>query len=415
MVSSRMMRLRWAALACALALAFLCVPCAHAHAAPWVTSIPNSLSVPGMSGNAFYADDAVEVSGAIERDAYAAGSTVMVSNAKVGSDILAAGKDVWVRSSVVSGSTRLAGQSIVLADTVIGNNVNAACKSYAQGPEVTVNGCVIAACSDATIEGTSTGLMVYAHDVYVNGTVNGDVDITASNVSFGPNAMVTGTVTITASAEPLIDPLAQIGAMEFTLEEEDDFDTAMFAGGLAAFVGGLSMLLLVLGLLGTIVCALLVEIFFRKATAGAARMVRQRTAPLIVSGVIAAIAAPIALALSVGLLVTLPLAGALFFVMLAMTVIAGAFAGASLAKLVFPRMNRFLSALIGGLVLGILCNLPFMGWIVSICAIMYLLGYVVQLIYIGMCADSSQSAQADAKDSSAPVPPAIEEAVEGAE
>lgn len=412
MGSSRIARLCRAASACALAVALLCTPCALADPAPWVASIPNALSVSGMSGNAFYADDGVEVSGAIERDAYAAGSLVTVSNAKVGSDVLAAGKDVRVRSSIVSGSVRLAGQSIVLADTAVGSNVNAACQSYAQGPEVVVNGCVMVACGDADIEGSSTGLIAYAHDVYVNGTVDGDVDITASSVSFGPNAKVTGLISVTASEEPLVDPLAQIGVMEFTLEETDDFDATLFAGGLAALVGGLSMLFLVLGLLGTIACALLVEVFFRKATAGAARMIKQRTAPFIVSGVIAAIVAPFAFAISVGLLVTLPLAGALLFVMLAITVIAGAFAGASLAKLVFPKMNRFLSALIGGLVLGILCNFPFIGWLVNVCAIMYLLGYVVQLVYIGMKADPSRSERARVEDPSTPTPPVIEETVE---
>ena len=58
--------------------------------------------------------------------------------------------------------------------------------------------------------------------------------------------------------------------------------------------------------------------------------------------------------------------------------------GASLFKLVFPRLGRFKCALAGGAIVGVASAVPLLGILVHLVAFVYMLGYVLQSIYLGM-------------------------------
>ena len=63
---------------------------------------------------------------------------------------------------------------------------------------------------------------------------------------------------------------------------------------------------------------------------------------------------------------------------------------ASLFKMFFPRMGRIATAVIGGLIIGILGAIPFLGVIVTIVAVVYTLGYVLQRIFLSMRAPEGE-------------------------
>ena len=149
-------------------------------------------------------------------------------------------------------------------------------------------------------------------------------------------------------------------------------------------VSTLLVIIAILGFIGTIVTAVLAEWLFRRHTSGAAKMIRERTGATIGSGVIGAIVAPLLVFLLVCLGITLPVAGGVAFAAFSISAVATGFMGASLFKLAFKNMGRFKCALAGGAIMGALGAIPYLGGIVSTLAFMYLLGYILQNIYLSM-------------------------------
>ena len=183
---------------------------------------------------------------------------------------------------------------------------------------------------------------------------------------------------------------AKVGKVEFT-QSEDRSATAGGASTVAAFGNGmielwetLAVFLAIMSILGTLVVAVLAEWLFRRQTAGAAEMIRTRTGATIGSGIIGALVAPLAVILLIVFGITLPVAGGVAFTLFAMTSVATGFVGASLFKLAFKKLGRFQCALAGGAIMGVASAIPFLGSIVGALSFMYLLGYVLQSIYLGM-------------------------------
>ena len=167
------------------------------------------------------------------------------------------------------------------------------------------------------------------------------------------------------------------------------------AAVLSEFASVFFIYMAVLGFFGAILTAVLSEWLFRRQTSDAARMITKRTFPTIGSGVIGTLVIPLLVLLFVCLGVTLPLAGAITFGSLAMSSIATGFMGASVFRLAFKKLGRFKCALAGGAIMGLASAIPYLGSVVSIAAFMYLLGYILQSIYLSM-QDSSPALDAAA-------------------
>jgi hypothetical protein len=67
-----------------------------------------------------------------------------------------------------------------------------------------------------------------------------------------------------------------------------------------------------------------------------------------------------------------------------MALVGCGFMGASVSKLAFPSLGRYVCALLGGAVVGLLRAIPYLGTLVALVAYVYLLGYVLQTIYLGL-------------------------------
>ena len=80
---------------------------------------------------------------------------------------------------------------------------------------------------------------------------------------------------------------------------------------------------------------------------------------------------------------TLPVAAALAMALFAATMVGGGFLAAVLGKLAFPKMGRFASALLMALILGAVHALPFVGGVVTVAGFAFLLGYVLQKLWLG--------------------------------
>ena len=307
------------------------------------------------------------------------GRNLELGQCTIVNDLIAAGQTVKLTDCVAGGSIRAAAQDIVISGSKTGENITVAAQ------DVTIQGCeakaVAVAGSVVSVSGSCKELTVYAEKVFIDATVEGDVAVGANTVEIGSNARIKGTLHVSASSDPVMQRGAEVGDVEF--EQSEGASTADVESSFAALGGMLAIMAAILGIISTLLIAVLAEWLFKRHTAAAAEMIRSRTGATIGTGIIGAIVAPIAIIILICLVITLPVAGALVFALLAMTVVAGGFAGASLFKLAFPRLGRFKCALAGGAIVGVASAIPFLGSLVGVAAFMYMLGYVLQSIFLG--------------------------------
>ena len=311
------------------------------------------------------------------------GRELVLSGSSIVNDILAAGQIISLTDVSAMGDFRLAAQTINLKNCMAGENISAAAETVMIENTSAIS--VVATGRSVTFSGNCDEMTIYAESVFIDGVVSGDVVVGANHVEIGTNARIIGTLRVSAPSEPVMQRGAEVGDVVFTKSESSNApSTGEVEGAVAGLASAFTIMMAIITVLGTLVVAVLEEWLFRRQTAGAAAMIRNRTGALIGTGVVAALVAPLAVIMLIGLGITIPVAGGIAFALFAMTAIAGGFAGASLFKLVFPKLGRYKCALAGGAIVGVASAIPCLGAVVGAAAFMYLLGYVLQSIYLGM-------------------------------
>lgn len=320
------------------------------------------------------------------------GRDLELSNVSIGNDLIAAGQVVNVKNCSVMGDFRIAAQDVEIKDSSAFENITAA------GETVIIRNtdanAVALAGKAAAFSGACEELVVYAETVYIDGTVYGDVVVGANSVEIGTNARIMGTLHVSAPSDPVMQRGAEVADVEYTKSEGSAASTAEIESAVSELASTFMIFMIVMSIIGTLVVAVLAEWLFRRQTAGAAEMIRTRTGAHIGTGIVGALVAPLAVIILLCLGITIPVAGGIAFALFAMTCVATGFAGASLFKLAFPKLGRFKCALAGGAIMGVAGAIPILGSIVGVLAFMYLLGYVLQSIYLGM-RDPGQPAPVD--------------------
>ena len=312
------------------------------------------------------------------------GETLELSDATVDNDLLAAGRTLNIEDCRLGGSVRAAGQTVRVSDTVAAESVTLAGETVSVTDTQATAVCLAARV--ASFSGTCQELTVHASQVTIEGTVEGDAHVSADSVVVDKDARITGTLHVDGATEPMLEEGARVSSVDYTTTEEEDgtgpVEAAATGLGVLSFAGS------IIGILGTIVIALLAEWLFSRHTTAAAAMVRSRTVAHIASGVIGSLAAPVALIVLCVLVVTLPVAGCVALTLVALALVSCGFAGASLARLAFPTLGRYRVALAGGAIAGIARLVPILGTLVRIAAFVFIFGYVLQTLYLGRRAAS---------------------------
>ena len=313
-----------------------------------------------------------DASGMLGDDIVWFGQSKLFTKTAAPNDILAAGQSIAVSSCTVSGSIRAAAEDIG-AD--VAHSITLAAKD-ATVSDTTAQAVAIAA-GDASFSGECNALYICAEHAVIDGTVHGDVVVNADSVRLGPNARIEGAVRGSAGDQPEIASSAQHGALELSIHTQDDKPEPAFNA-----VG--TLLAAVYSALACLVTAAAAEWLARKHTANAAQLAKTRTGYLVASGIIGAIAAPVAVIILCCLVITLPLAGAATFALIALTIVSGGFAAAALGKLVFKNLGRFPAAIAMGAILGAACALPYVGKPIAAACFMFALGYSIQNAFLGL-------------------------------
>lgn len=139
--------------------------------------VGNSLKLSGENEYGFYAGNDVTISNHIVKDAFAAGSTVVITeDANIGRDLYAAGSSVTINGNI-SNNAFVGGTVITLKDVTIDGNLNVACDTLVIEGVVSING-TLSINESATIE-NENNLMVTNKNIYKD---NDNVDFNVTNI-----------------------------------------------------------------------------------------------------------------------------------------------------------------------------------------------------------------------------------------
>jgi cytoskeletal protein CcmA (bactofilin family) len=345
----------WRFAATVLAAGLLIVPAGTAAVAASSTS--NPLSAPTArsaahdgQGPQFYSALTVDVSGEVDGDVYASGQSVTISGNVTG-DVIAAAQTITI-TGTVNGNVRLAGQSV----TISGN--------------VSRSGTVFASTVNVTDTGSfGTDLVGAAGNVAIAGEVGRDVVVGVGDLTI--DGSVGGNVTYTSSNDARIAEGAVSGTVEHIEQQQEQPNVEVSPW--AVFVGwflGLLYALVALSII-TIAAALLFPRLLLRVTD---HLVPSPWKALLV-GFVASIAVPMALLALLVSVIGAPLALAGLLVWIVLTLATFVFGAYYIGRLLFRgNQHPVVKALIGGLILIIALQIPWLNILVWIAMVLFGLG-----------------------------------------
>lgn len=172
-------------------------------------------------GDTYTAGEAVTEALAATGDVFAAGSVVTTSGTTSG-DIHAAGFDVDITTQT-GGDVYAAGSSVTIGATV-GQDTTAAGFSVRSTTNAITQGNLRFFGRTLTIDGPVVGaLTAFGGTVHLNAPISGDAWIVAETVTFGPEARIDGSLTLSTDDDTVV-PARVIPAARITLEDWDSGD-----------------------------------------------------------------------------------------------------------------------------------------------------------------------------------------------
>lgn len=320
------------------------------------------------AGNVLATDSDSNPSG-VEGDLYWAGQSLDLDDASIDRDIIAVGDTLSIRDCTVGGAVRLAARTIDIAQTTVDGSVTVAGQHVVLNADSTAN-CFYAIGETVALRGSAKSAALAGDTVTIDGTVDGDVEVWADKLILGKNARITGTVNAHVSEDPERASGAEVGALKIDRTENEDTSTVNDV------IGGI-----VAAALSACFVALLLELVFPRATSSAAGMLHQRPTPLWVSGLLGTVAIVPTVLLLIISIAGLSLAGALMCGVIGIALVAAAFAGCAIARMVGHSQNRYAMAAVGGVIAGVLTAIPLVGNFISGVAFVFTLGYIIQIIW----------------------------------
>ncbi len=313
-----------------------------------------------------------------ERDVYWFGNEVNMYDTEIKGDLIAAGYNLFVETAEVGGSIRSASYGLKLNDVSVENNITAMGNSLSFNENTTAKGIYVCG-NDISYSGECDALYAAGNIVIFNGVVNGDAVIEGNRVTIGSDAVVTGKLTVNATDMPQIPDAAAIEEFEYIETPEIDPATAEVISPITQFIDK------IINRAYWIPAMIMVAMFFclvmPGAIDGSGKMLLKKPVAMPVTGLVSILALPFALILLCITWIGLPSAGLVTLLALPMFIFAVPFVGASAGRIVLPKMNVWLSSIIGTAVLTIVIIIPVLGgWIKFLCMV-YVFGYFIQKCY----------------------------------
>ncbi len=374
------MRKKILVLAAVLALA-LCLPAAAfaSSSAFDKGAAEGSTYQDEVTGNAFLAERDMR-SLQVECDLYWAGQTLNATDLSVGQgrggSALLAGQDLSVSNSQIAGSLRAAGQNVDIRNVSVGNNLTIAGSSVSIDSQTTANGVYVAA-SEVSLAGTYKGAVVAAASVNLAGSYEGDVQVLASTVYVAKGTAISGALNVPADAQVTIEDGADAPNVVYSSALQGESQAEQANPAVALIVPCL------FSCIAHMLLAMLYAFLFGNALRRATQMCKEKPGRMLLSGLVAFIAAPFAVVLLLFPLVTAPISVLMLIAMAVLWLFSIPFAGYVLGCCLLPKMRPLGAGVLGTLIVTVVAYLPYLFFVVpTVCAI-FTAGYLVQRVFEG--------------------------------
>ncbi|MDD6311361.1 MAG: polymer-forming cytoskeletal protein [Firmicutes bacterium] len=313
----------------------------------------------------------------VSKDLYWVGNDFEKSNFNIGYDMVMAGQNITVTNGKVDGAARIACQSVDFTDVDISRNASIAAQT------IRFNDCKLDTGyffgKDVLFDGQAKCLHVNAADAIISGKIDGDLIINSDTLSIQEGAIITGTVKGNLGSEPIIAEGAKVGALNYDIVTESDEVSADEASS------GSGHGFAIWWFLASILIWLAMRLFFKKPVEDAGDLMMTKPGKMAGTGAIAMICIPVASLILLITVIGIPLSlilGVIYTIMLMVSVpFAGAAAGQAVFGKLVPKMNAWGSTIIGVVVLLILREIPYVGGIVKLATVLFIIGYFTMTFY----------------------------------
>lgn len=323
----------------------------------------------------FATGDTVTVSGTVNGDAYVAGREVLVDGT-INGDLIVAGGNVTIRGTV-SQDVRAAGGNITISSqiggstTVVGGNVSITDSAALSGSLVTGVGTL------QVFAPVGGGMTIGAGTAQIGNSVGGNISAGIGEISFSPDASVSGNLTYWSEKKANI---AQGASVSGTVTQHTAPQGSTEAAQKAAegFFSAVSLAFTLASFLSALILGLLLTKFAPRFLEKTADTILEAPAKSALIGFVALITIPVAAFILFVTLLLIPLS----FVVMGMYFIAIYFSKIFVAYAIGKKASELLNStwargvvFLAGLVLFYLLSaLPLIGWIVSFAALLFGLG-----------------------------------------
>lgn len=323
----------------------------------------------------FATGDKVTVSGTVNGDAYVAGGEVLVDGT-INGDLIVAGGNVTIRGTVTQ-DVRAAGGNILISSQIEGNTI-------VMGGSVSITDS--ATLSGSLVAGTGTlqvfapvggGMTIGAGTVQIGNSVGGNISAGTGELSFSPDASVSGNLTYWSENEA---DIAQGASVSGTVTQHTAPQGSTEAAQRAAegFFSAISLAFTLSSFLSALILGLLFTKFAPRFLDKTSDTILEAPAKSALIGFITLIAIPVAAFFLFITLLLIPLS----FVVMGMYFIAIYFSKIFVAYAIGKKASELLNGtwargavfLVGLVLFYLLSALPIIGWIVSFAALLFGLG-----------------------------------------
>lgn len=307
-------------------------------------------------------------------DLLLAGDNISASASEVFANLFAAGRLVNVNQTTIGTDGFIAGETVNIENVKANNGI------YAAGNSVTISDTsgreLFAAGNNLNISADMQNARIYGKTVFLKGTYEGDVEVDANTVIVDPYIVVKGELKIIAESEPSIASTASLGSYQFTPANSASFLASDSTAEIGSEAWLQSLLAILLTLLVSLVFLLLV--LPNRTVNATGAIVRNRPIATIISGLLAIIVIPAAI---LGLFISQigwPVAGFLFALLLAATLISVPYGALALGRAFLRRINKWLSTLLFMIIFALLLSLPIVEFVLIVLCVIIAWGSAIQ-------------------------------------
>ncbi len=327
-------------------------------------------------GDTYVFGDQVEIDGRLAGDLFGLARRVRVDG-QVDGDLFAAGQFVDI-GGTIGDSARVVAERLAM-DGMIDGDLLVVVEELRLERSARITRNVRAVGSRVEIDGTVDGdVAVFAGEVIISGTIRGSANLQGDRISLDPGARIEGDLTYRSRMPPSPEELARVVGTAREAERAEEEDAEEDAGGISA--GSIMFWLwqtVAALLMGTLIIAL-----FRGVLLFVASSIPKKATVGTLLGFVAFLVIPIASVVAMVILIGLPVGLAtflLYWVILYVAKIPVAVwaGGRMLTWAGRPDASPYLALLIGVVLLYLLFQTPYIGWLIWFIATWLGLGTMV--------------------------------------